>query len=126
MGVSVQEMIAELQNAMSVKEWLQTLLADINNQTSSSDRLINRDYIFKWVKENMSEDTAYLVFYDAERAVEFEDQDPKAPQQENQYQPFLSAKVLVNMLLKAQMLERIDDSQRSKRGRTNTSKGFWS
>ena len=31
-------------------EWLQTLLADINNQSADADRLINRDCIFKWAQ----------------------------------------------------------------------------
>merc|ERR1712194_223420 len=103
-SVVVKDMIAELQRDMSVKEWLQTLLADINNQTSSTDRLINRDCIFKWVQVNMSAEAAHEVFYDDERRAEFAGQDPERPTETNQYQPFLSCKVLSDMLLKAGML----------------------
>lgn len=101
-----KDVIEELKRDMSPKEWLQTLLADINNQTSGSERLINRDCIFKWVEANMGGDAAHSVFYDEERAEEFEDLDPKMPTDENRYQPFLSPKVLVDMLLNAGMVEK--------------------
>lgn len=109
------DVVAELRQDMCAKEWLQTLLADINNQTSGSERLINRDCIFKWVQENMSEEAAYLVFYDEDRSPEFEDLDPKAPLEENGYQPFLSPKVLIDMLLKARMLEEKQEGPNKKR-----------
>eukprot|EP00930_Biecheleria_cincta_P045153 TRINITY_DN31127_c0_g1_i1.p1 TRINITY_DN31127_c0_g1~~TRINITY_DN31127_c0_g1_i1.p1 ORF type:complete len:520 (+),score=88.21 TRINITY_DN31127_c0_g1_i1:60-1619(+) len=110
-----RDVVAELKQDMCAKEWLQTLLADINNQTSGSERLINRDCIFKWVQENMSEEASYLVFYDEDRSPEFEDLDPKAPLEENRYQPFLSPKVLVEMLLKATMLEEKQEGPNKKR-----------
>lgn len=112
---SAQEVVSELKQEMCPKEWLQTLLSDINNQTAGADRLINRDCIFKWVQTNMSDEAAYLVFYDEERSVEFGDLDPKMPSEENQYQPFLSPKVLVDMLLKAGMLERKSPGDSKKR-----------
>lgn len=114
-----EDVVAELKQDMCAKEWLQTLLADINNQTSGSERLINRDCIFKWVQENMSDDASYLVFYDEDRSAEFEDLDPKAPSEENRYQPFLSPKVLVDMLLESGMLaekQEEPDKKRRKRG----------
>lgn len=104
--VDVHALVADLRRDLCPKEWLQALLADINNQMSGSERLINRDCIFKWVQSNMSNEAAHSVFYDEDRSDEFEDLDPKAPNQENQYQPFLSPKVLVDMLLTARMLER--------------------
>mmetsp|Transcript_4115 Transcript_4115/g.11011 ORF Transcript_4115/g.11011 Transcript_4115/m.11011 type:complete len:570 (+) Transcript_4115:47-1756(+) len=103
--VQKQQFMETLRKEMSVKEWLQTLLADINNQSSSADRLINRDCIFKWVQANMSSEAAHRVFYDEERASEFEDHDPKEPMAENRYQPFLSCKVLVEMLVSSEMLK---------------------
>merc|ERR1719221_1966786 len=91
---------------LSIKEWLQTLLADINNQAAAADRLINRDCIFKWVQKNMTQEAAHEVFYDEERIAEFEGQDPELPTKDNQFQPFLSCRVLVDMLLATGMLER--------------------
>jgi hypothetical protein len=111
--ISVKSLQKALLQDMSPKEWLQTLLSDINNQTAHSDRLINRNCIFKWVQNNMSQESAHLVFYDEERACEFEDLDPKAPIPENQYQPFLSPKVLVDMLSAAGMLKYIGSSKDS-------------
>lgn len=37
-----KRLLSTLQQDLCVREWLQTLLADINNQTSNSDRLIDR------------------------------------------------------------------------------------
>ena len=61
--------------------------------------------IFAWVQNNLSAEAAHAVFYDEERADEYAEQDPKAPTEENQYQPFLSYRVLVDILVKAQMLQ---------------------
>merc|ERR1711974_284973 len=96
--------MAELKSSMSVKDWLQTLLADINNQAESADRLIDRTCIFKWAQANMSQQSAYDIFYDADRAAEFSGQQPAAPEDINQFHPFLSCRVLVEILLTAGML----------------------
>lgn len=98
-------LLASLKQEMSVAEWLQTLLADINNQNPAADRLINPNCIFKWVQANLSNEAAHLVFYDEDRAEEFKGQDPEQPSVENRYQPFLSRRVLVEMLVKARFLE---------------------
>jgi len=97
-------LMAELNSSMSVRVWLQALLADINNQAETADRLIDRDCIFKWAQANMSQENAYHVFYDADRAAEFSCQEPMAPTHVNQFQPFLSCKVLVEILLTTGML----------------------
>lgn len=102
---NVKDLILTLQRDMSIKEWLQTLLADINNQAPAVDRLINRDCIFKWAQQHMSQEEAHLVFYDEERAAEFADHDPKEPTTENRYQPFLSCQVLVKMLIAGKMVQ---------------------
>jgi hypothetical protein len=94
----------DLRSSLSVAEWLQCLLADINNQSNSADRLIDRACIFKWVEANMSQEAAYSVFYDEDRSVEFAEQDPKQPAPANKFEPFLSCKVLVHILLSAGML----------------------
>lgn len=97
-------LVKQLRSGMSVKEWLQCLLADINNQAEVADRLIDRGCIFKWVRTHMSDAAAYLVFYDEDRSEEFVGQYPKQPSPANQFEPFLSSKVLVQILLKAGML----------------------
>jgi len=94
-------LLADLRGDMSVKDWLLMLLADINNQAEDADRLIDRDCIFRWAQENMSSEAAYLVFYDDDRAGEFAMQQPMKPEPGNCYQPFLSVKVLVEILKKA-------------------------
>jgi hypothetical protein len=104
--INAKSVMEALKKDMSPKEWLQTLLADINNQTPGSVRFINRDCIFKWAQSNLSDEVAHLIFYDEDRSAEFEDLDPKEPTPENRYQPFLGPKLLVDMLLKAGMLTR--------------------
>jgi hypothetical protein len=102
--VDAVALIRELQSSISVAEWLQCLLADINNQSEDADRLIDRACIFKWVQANMSHEASYSVFYDEDRSDEFVDQDPKQPTPANKFEPFLSCKVLVHILLTAGML----------------------
>eukprot|EP00401_Gymnodinium_catenatum_P040754 CAMPEP_0117512566 /NCGR_PEP_ID=MMETSP0784-20121206/29096_1 /TAXON_ID=39447 /ORGANISM="" /LENGTH=412 /DNA_ID=CAMNT_0005308287 /DNA_START=1 /DNA_END=1236 /DNA_ORIENTATION=+ len=103
--VAVDDLIAKLQRDLSVKEWLQTLLADINNQAQFADRIIRRDCIYEWALENMGPTARYDVYYDADRAEEFAGQDPQEPTAENIFQPFLSCKVLVDILVAAAMLQ---------------------
>jgi len=97
-------LVAEMRASMSLKDWLQMLLADINNQTEGADRLIDRQCIFKWVSANMETESAYEVFYDEHRKAEFANLDPQKPIESNQFQPFLSLRVLVNMLVAANLL----------------------
>merc|ERR1739847_189046 len=92
----LEALIAE----MSTKEWLQTLLADINNQGDSTNRLVDRECIFKWCQENLgSSFDPNLIFYDEDRNHEFEGQSPAMPTEKGKYQPFLSCKVLIQLLL---------------------------
>jgi len=99
-----EALIAELRSSMSIKDWLQMLLADINNQTEDAERLIDRKCIFEWMQANMSTESAYLVFYDEDRRAEFAEFEPKEPTATNRYQPFLSLRVLVDVLSAAGFL----------------------
>merc|ERR1712232_272630 len=101
--VDTASLLTELQSGMSVADWLRTLLADINNQAESADRLIDRGCLFKWMHSSMGND-AHLIFYDPERAAEFAGQVPAEPTEANTFQPFLSCRVLVEILLTAGML----------------------
>jgi len=86
---------------MDVQEWIQSLLADINNQKENADRIIDNDCIFKWADKKMpakGELTKHMVFYDEARHTEYLDLDPCKPLDKNKYKPFLSPRVLVNML----------------------------
>mmetsp|Transcript_58419 Transcript_58419/g.136539 ORF Transcript_58419/g.136539 Transcript_58419/m.136539 type:complete len:393 (+) Transcript_58419:79-1257(+) len=103
--VDKAELVQLLKSSLSIEDWLRTLLADINNQTPGADRLINQDCIFKWAQEHMSVEAAHAVFFDDARAREFDEQDPNRPSTENAYQPFLSCKVLVCILLAMGMLK---------------------
>jgi len=99
-----EALVSELRQSMSLKDWLQTLLADINNQAEGADRLIDRQCIFKWVNANMDTESAYAVFYDEDRKAEFANLDPQKPIHANQFQPFLSLRVLVSILVAAGLL----------------------
>jgi hypothetical protein len=101
--VDTAALMAELKSGMSVADWLRTLLADINNQAESADRLIDRGCLFKWMHASMGTD-AHLIFYDPDRAAEFAGQVPAKPTEANTFQPFLSCRVLVEILLTAGML----------------------
>jgi hypothetical protein len=96
-------LINTLKDSMSVREWLQTLLADINNQADTADRLIDRGCLFQWAHASMGE-SAHSIFYDSDRAAEFAGQEPEKPSELNKFQPFLSYEVLVEILLSAGML----------------------
>jgi len=98
----------ELVHDMSVQDWLQVLLADINNQAPHADRLIDRECIWAWAVENMGGEARHRIFYDEERASEFQDLDPKEPTKANRFQPFLSCRVLVEVLEREGMLERAE------------------
>merc|ERR1712190_652108 len=87
--VDIDKVMSKIREEMPIKEWLQILLADINNQAPSADRFIDRTCIFAWVESNMSPESTYRVFYDEDRAHEFVDQDPQMPTPENKWQPFL-------------------------------------
>jgi len=101
--VDASALMSQMKSDMSVKDWLQTLLADINNQTDTADRLVDRGCLFKWAHAAMTED-AHLIFYDSDRAAEFVGQDPAEPTEANKFQPFLSCRALVDILLTAGML----------------------
>mmetsp|Transcript_16736 Transcript_16736/g.35365 ORF Transcript_16736/g.35365 Transcript_16736/m.35365 type:complete len:670 (+) Transcript_16736:209-2218(+) len=101
-----QKLIDELTQNLDVKEWISGLIGDINNQSAKADRMIDRSCIFSWVAANTDGDFKYRIFYDDTRAEEYSDLDPKEPTNENKYEPFLSPIVLVEMLVKADMLKQ--------------------
>lgn len=97
-------LMAELAKKLCVKEWLSGLIGDINNQSSEADRMIDRSCIFAWASANMQGDFKHRIFYDDSRIEEYSDLDPKEPTDDNQFEPFLSPIVLVEILVKAGML----------------------
>ena len=100
-----QTLLKELTQNLSVHEWLTGLLCDINNQSANADRTMDRSCIFKWAAANMNGDFKYRIFYDDARAEEYSDLDPKVPNDDSKYEPFFSPIVLVEMLVKAGMLQ---------------------
>jgi hypothetical protein len=105
-GVGVKVIMKRLKNELSLPIFVGYLLADINNQSKGAERLINRECIFEWVKKNMSKDEAHRVFYDEDRAADYAGQTPAKPLEENKYQPFLSQKLLLQMLLTIGFIQR--------------------
>lgn len=106
-GSLKQSIMDELTQSLCVKEWLSDLIGDINNQSANADRMIDRSCIFSWASANTSlnEDLNHRIFFDETRAEEYSDLDPKEPTNENKYEPFFSPKVLVEMLVKMQLLK---------------------
>ncbi|CAK9045333.1 unnamed protein product [Durusdinium trenchii] len=110
----VLEELERKKTLKSKRRFLQALVremsvTDINNQSVDADRLINRSGIFQWVQANLSVEAAHRIFYDEDRAEEFKGQDPEKPEPANQYQPFLSGRMLVEMLMHARFLVSEND-----------------
>ncbi|GAB5358502.1 hypothetical protein AAMO2058_000463600 [Amorphochlora amoebiformis] len=89
--------------SISSKDFFQNLLGDINNQSLRADRWIDRNTIFNWAKENMKKNP-HVVFYDQDNKHEYEDQSPSKPTPQNQFNVFLSRKILLKMLQLTQFL----------------------
>eukprot|EP00548_Thalassiothrix_antarctica_P001529 CAMPEP_0194130500 /NCGR_PEP_ID=MMETSP0152-20130528/1530_1 /TAXON_ID=1049557 /ORGANISM="Thalassiothrix antarctica, Strain L6-D1" /LENGTH=640 /DNA_ID=CAMNT_0038825047 /DNA_START=119 /DNA_END=2041 /DNA_ORIENTATION=- len=101
-----QKLLNELGQHICVKEWICSLIGDINNQSSNAERIIDRSCIFKWASDNMDGDFKHRIFYDEGRFEQYSDLVPRKPTDDNEYEPFLSPIVLVEMLVKAGMLEQ--------------------
>merc|ERR1712065_123465 len=99
-GASKDAIMLMLKKHLKLDLTMNYLLADINNQSENADRLIDADCIFKWVQENLSQEEAYEVFYDEDRAADYEGQEPDKPKEENFSKSFLSMKLLVKILTK--------------------------
>lgn len=78
-GTDKKVVLLMLTKQLSVETFVTYLLSDINNQSDNADRLINRECIFDWVKTHLSADEAHHVFFDEERAKEYEKLDPSRP-----------------------------------------------
>lgn len=105
-GVGMPVILLRLKRTLALPMFVGYLLADVNNQSKTAERLINRDVIFKWAETNMSKTEAHRVFYDEERAGDYEGQTPSKPTEANKYQPFLSQKLLLQMLLTMGFIKR--------------------
>ena len=99
----------ELVSSLCVKHWLTDLIGDINNQSTNADRVIDRACIFSWATNNTSldDDLPHRIFYEDSRAEEYKELDPEKPTTDNEYEPFFSPKVLVELLVKMQLLKQI-------------------
>lgn len=75
------------------------LRADINNQSAGADRLISQACFHRWAMEEAQAQglDPHLIFYDEDRANEFEESE--RPKAENEYQPFLSKRVMEIILV---------------------------
>jgi hypothetical protein len=105
-GVGMPVILLRLKRTLVLQLFVGYLLADINNQSKTAERLINRDVIFKWAETHLSKTEAHRVFYDEDRAADYEGQTPSKPTEANQYQPFLSQKLLLQILLTMGFIKR--------------------
>uniref|UniRef100_A0A6B2L1A9 Uncharacterized protein n=1 Tax=Arcella intermedia TaxID=1963864 RepID=A0A6B2L1A9_9EUKA len=74
----------------SIEDLIKSLIADINQQKTDADRLIDRQALFNWSKDTEHNNgfDPYCIFYDEDNASLW-DKDLGVPTEENQYQPFL-------------------------------------
>eukprot|EP00727_Mastigamoeba_balamuthi_P007163 m51a1_g3067 hypothetical protein (810) ;mRNA; f:3985-7594 len=82
----------------SVAELVQTLVDDVNQQSPTADRLVDRDALCKWASSEAVVAAGFVphsLYYDEERKDEFGD---AKPEEANQYQPFLSKAVALRIL----------------------------
>uniref|UniRef100_A0A7S0DR25 Uncharacterized protein n=1 Tax=Amorphochlora amoebiformis TaxID=1561963 RepID=A0A7S0DR25_9EUKA len=113
LGTEDARLIAKsLIDSISVKIFFQGLLADINNQSKTADRSISPKCLFDWAKENL--DNPHSVFYEDERADDFKGQTPAKPNPDGEFNPFLSRKVLVEILMEMKMIEWDPDYKETK------------
>ena len=90
----------EFKKMFSVEETLDSIVMDVNQQSKDADRIISREDLSKWAgdaSENGGFDS-WSIFYDEENVDDYPE-DAK-PTDENMYQPFLSKKVALDLLLK--------------------------
>lgn len=87
-----------LSSELDVGALCQEVLADINNQEKSAERLIEPKLVWDFAQKNFTVDKALMVAYDEERAADYEGQVPDRPTEENKYEVFLSTKILVEIL----------------------------
>jgi hypothetical protein len=104
-GVGRETILKAVKNRLSLKQFVQCVLADINCQSDNADRLIDRDSIFKWAEKNMSLKKTD-IFYNDENEEKYKHQEPQKPVDKNKYQPFLSIKLLVEILEKMELIKR--------------------
>lgn len=90
----------EFKKMFSVEEVLESVVMDVNQQNKDADRIISREDLSKWAGDASANGgfDSWSIFYDEDNADEYPE-DAK-PTDENMYQPFLSKKVALNMLLK--------------------------
>src|SRR5690606_32003174 len=69
-----------------LKDLIDILIKDVNQQSENVERVINLDLLGKWAgdKEENNGFNGYLIFYDEDRAKEYGDEKPKP---ENEYKP---------------------------------------
>ncbi|KAH3767557.1 hypothetical protein Pelo_586 [Pelomyxa schiedti] len=83
----------------SVAELARTVVDDVNQQSADADRVIDRAQLMKWAGDPAQNGgfDGNTIFYDEDNAKDYPGGDSK-PNKENEYQPFLSVKVAVDLL----------------------------
>jgi hypothetical protein len=85
-------------------EVIKALVADINQQSVSAERIIDRDALASWASSGAPDPypphfpfDAHAIYYDEEDAEHYGGDGP--PLEENAYQPFLSHGVAIRLVL---------------------------
>lgn len=115
LGLATQQMQSKLRGrdpiidilaALDVDRYVEDCLNDINNQSKTAQRMIDTKTICAWAYKELP-DMKQDLWYDDDRAYEFERQDPKKPTAEREYEVFVSQGVMLDVLVQAGMLEAL-------------------
>lgn len=91
----------EFRKLFSAEETIESFIMDVNQQSKDADRVISRDDLAKWA----GSDTAIERGFES-ASIYYYDNDPEdypedsKPTEDNEYQPFLSKKVALDLLMK--------------------------
>ena len=115
MAVDKPAVLRAFRERFSVDEVAAALVADVNQQSPDAERVIDRDALAKWAAATAEATTgqegggggggsgavfdAHSIYYDDERACDFAQLTVSKPNEANKYQPFLSPRVAMEILL---------------------------
>ena len=95
----LRKVVATFRELFSVEDLLEAVVSDVNQQDDDADRLISRDELAAWAGDPTVNNgfESYTIYYDEDRKEDYND---TKPLEKNEYQPFLSKKVVLNLLTK--------------------------
>ena len=116
MAVDKPAVLRAFRERFSVDEVAAALVADVNQQSPDAERVIDRDALAKWAAATAEATTgqqgggggggggaavfdAHSIYYDDERAGDFANLTVSKPNEANEFQPFLSPRVAMEILI---------------------------